>query len=226
VKQAKTPSGHVTERTVRQWLAQGVPWDEIIRRIEADRITTRELRGWFDLMPNSAACPLTDDALEKLARDIAHLREAGWPHTLAEERERRLQRVERAGQDLAAAIEFWSELQPPGHKFAQLQASLIACGFSGIDRPPMVAARPPGQPRAAWHKWGREFAILLKRALREAGYPRIAETDENSAVAVVGAAIISRAFDKAVLPSGFASAMRVRDRSAKGRLSLDAILTK
>jgi hypothetical protein len=178
----------------------------------------------------SILCPAP---LEKLARDIAQLRESGWPHAISEEQARRFQRVKAAGEELAAAIQAWLEFQRIDQfsdeyaalPLAKLKQSLLECGFVETGREPEKPCRPRGRPPQPWHKWGREFAALLKQALLEAGYNGSTnEADEESVIAVAGAEFITRAFGQCLTASGFATAMRDRDQKRKAKSFFASIL--
>jgi hypothetical protein len=80
-----------------------------------------------------------------------------------------------------------------------------------------VAARPaPYRPRQIWHGAARSIADLIGTALRDAGYRKnLNAIDQNSAVAFVGAEVINVAYGAKIRPSGFATAMRNRNRIKK-----------
>jgi hypothetical protein len=62
----------------------------------------------------------------------------------------------------------------------------------------------------------RGIADLIGIALRDAGYEKnLNSIDQNSPVAVIGAEVINVAYDMKIRPSGFATAMRNRNRAKK-----------
>lgn len=235
MKGDETPSEHVTPAKVRQWAADGVPVTEIDRRTLADHITSDELRKWFDQIPGCSGPWPSGAALEQLARDIDHFRMAGWPHALSEKQAERFRRVIAAGEELAAAIEAWLDIQAidprsdaySQHTFARVAESLLQGGFVATDRPAQPTPRARGQPRAEWHRWAREFVLLLKPALKEAGYKGgLTATNAESALAIIGAAYVHRCFGLEISPEGFATAMKKRDRrkgATKAGASIDEL---
>jgi hypothetical protein len=70
--------------------------------------------------------------------------------------------------------------------------------------------------REIWHGAARPIAELIRNALRDAGYRgRSNPADENSPVAIVGAEVVSLAYGAQITSSGYAAAMRKRNRSKK-----------
>ncbi len=87
---------------------------------------------------------------------------------------------------------------------------LRACAVPAAPRP------APYRPRQIWHGAARSIADLIATALRDAGYEKNSNSnDENSPVAVVGADVINVAYGVKIRPSGFATAMRNRNRTKK-----------
>jgi hypothetical protein len=80
-----------------------------------------------------------------------------------------------------------------------------------------VAARPaPYRPRQIWHGAARSIADLIGTTLRDAGYKKnLNSIDQNSPVAFVGTEVINVAYGAKIRPSGFATAMRNRNRIKK-----------
>jgi hypothetical protein len=79
-----------------------------------------------------------------------------------------------------------------------------------------IICDPPssGRPSEAWHRAARDVARLVRNVLRDAGFKRnLTATDEGSPIAIVGAQVISRAYQIRIQPAGFASAMRGRKRA-------------
>jgi hypothetical protein len=83
-----------------------------------------------------------------------------------------------------------------------------------------------GRPREAWHLPGREMARLIMVTMRNAGYQkrRLRMQDSESITASVGAAAVSRAYGIDIKPSGFAAAMKARDRTKREPLKTFAEL--
>jgi hypothetical protein len=71
------------------------------------------------------------------------------------------------------------------------------------------------RPRERWHAAGREMARFIKAAMRDVNYRGRLDDDEESVIAIVGAAAINWAY--AISPkigsATFAGAMKDRDRS-------------
>ncbi len=92
---------------------------------------------------------------------------------------------------------------------------------------PQTARSAParGRRREIWHAAAREIAHLIKSTMQDVGYEgRLNIDDRESIVAIVGAKVVSRAYVKKIKPSGFATAMRSRDRrrnSAKTEKTFD-----
>jgi hypothetical protein len=85
------------------------------------------------------------------------------------------------------------------------------------------AATPP-RAKENWHVTGRRVAALIIYVEREMGLRALSATNESSATAVIGAKAINWAFGLEIEPSGFAVAMKTRDRkksakrAARGKL--------
>lgn len=87
---------------------------------------------------------------------------------------------------------------------------LRACAVPAAPRPAAY------RPRQIWHGGARGIADLIGIALRDAGYEKnLNSIDQNSPVAVIGAEVINVAYDMKIRPSGFATAMRNRNRAKK-----------
>ena len=81
-----------------------------------------------------------------------------------------------------------------------------------VKNPMIPDPAPAHRTREYWHVAGQKIADLLTKVLTEAGNTKILKrTNENSAVAVIGAKIISATYHK-ICAAGFASAMRSRSR--------------
>jgi hypothetical protein len=210
----------VNPASVTEWLTQGAPADEIFRPTIPPRITADQLGEWFAdaLKHDDPRPPLA--ALETLAGNIAHLREAPWPGAISEERERRAYMAVRLAQQLQFAISKWSELLPahdraennPYLPLHRVSAALFDVGILPIE--PAPDKSPRGQPRAHWHRYARKLAELVSGTLGECGYGRsVIATDERTPVAILGARIVSEIYGEDLPAAGFASAMRTRDRA-------------
>jgi hypothetical protein len=207
-----------TPKSVGQWFQEGVSWEEINARIEADRITSEELKEWLECSatpPPSVAPSLID----QMAQDIAYLFEVPWPDAIIDERAKRDQIVRYYARQLQGALERWAELRdrqnvsdgPTPHPYEVLQEKLMV--FSEGAHLPHPDKAKRGRPREKWVRWGNKLAKLLKSRLMNAGFNgRTNPEDPESVVAYVGAAAISRMYEMELTAEGFASAMRNRDR--------------
>jgi hypothetical protein len=209
--------------------------------VDKEWLPPRELRRWFD-----DPKPLSVDC-EKLTRDIRiavnrhdnaqvvqhHHPKHVPPHLLkdvdpGEELNRRRRQVNDDAKRLLTSLCELEEYAGPGDHWgagASLTDVQIVLGKIGVGAPTLPAASPaPGRPPepSPLHKLWRQIARLIKAALKEAGYRGdLTLTHPNSAIAIVGAKVVSRIHE--ITPEGFADAMRDRDRS-KGKKTRKTII--
>jgi hypothetical protein len=141
-----------------------------------------------------------------------------------EELNRRVKKVESAAQLLGAATKEledfvgaheWSD----GDRSTDLEdIRRIISTLSTVVARASRAKSGRGRPREAWHVAGRQIAQLVRSVLEAAGYTRrLNMIDQESFTARVGAAAISWLFGIMIESSGFATAMRPRDRRKGGK---------
>jgi hypothetical protein len=97
-----------------------------------------------------------------------------------------------------------------------LEDVMVILSRIGAYTTPRSTAKP-GRPKEAWHAPAREIARLIVTAMRNAGYQgrRLRMQDGESITASVGAAVISCAYNIDIQPSGFAAAMKTRNRAKR-----------
>src|SRR4051812_10060246 len=104
-----------------------------------------------------------------------------------------------------------------GYPIAELYEVLAEMATGPVNR-----KASPGHPVERWHRAGHEIAKQIQCMLRKEGHQkRLGKTDRESLTARIGAAIVSRVFGLTIAPTGFADAMRGRNRSKAARKSFD-----
>jgi len=105
---------------------------------------------------------------------------------------------------------------------ADLSHILKRIGSFPKSKPPVAMM---GRPPEAWHRIARPIAHLIKDSLREIEYiGSLNLLDEKSPIAFISAAAINWAYGINVDATGFASAMRVRDRKKQTNPSRELVM--